>query len=382
MSDNSRRRFLKLATAGAALPLMAREGLLAGQAKKTSRPASTTTIEQARSLAIPTVDSLRSVTMTHRFGDYFNPPGLTNFWGCAQAGIDVVGIRSVSFPPLAQGEQSTAALFAVGEIVTGVLYVDGQYFASTKQSIEFTWQPDRVERRSHLGDLHFSSTMIVPFERAAVAVAFTIENKGKTRRSTEIKLALRGGVAKSVKPWDQAYSPGEFDNDRTVDKERGAVLFKSQHSGVFAIQGAWPRADEVLPAWLVYKLNLAPGEKKRIIFANVIGEKSDEVQRVYESLVRNFDGEAEKVKHEWNTELKAAFTPGNDRFSGYLPTLITTDDAVRRLYHMSAMSALFFKRTTPQSVYGRTYVTLAPRYWETTTFIWDISLRLDVAGPA
>jgi hypothetical protein len=38
------------------------------------------------------------------------------------------------------------------------------------------------------------------------------------------------------------------------------------------------------------------------------------------------------------------------------------------------MSALYFKRTTPHSVYGTTYVTLLPRYWETATFLWDISL--------
>ena len=38
------------------------------------------------------------------------------------------------------------------------------------------------------------------------------------------------------------------------------------------------------------------------------------------------------------------------------------------------MSALYFRRTTPHSVYGTTYVTLMPRYWETTTFLWDISL--------
>ena len=77
---------------------------------------------------------------------------------------------------------------------------------------------------------------------------------------------------------------------------------------------------------------------------------------------------------EWNAELKAAFTPGNDIFSGYLPTLVTTDDNVKRLYHSAVMTALYFRRTTPHSVYGTTYVTLMPRYWETTTFLWDICL--------
>ena len=85
--------------------------------------------------------------MTHKFGDLFNPPGLTNQWGCAQAAMDVAAVRSIAFPPFAQGEMNVAPLGAGGELMTGVLYVDGEYFASTKTPIEFVWQPDRIERR-------------------------------------------------------------------------------------------------------------------------------------------------------------------------------------------------------------------------------------------
>jgi hypothetical protein len=371
MGDNTRRDFLKLAAAGATLSRVFVVGG-AGPAEQDEpgpgRP------PEAPGSAVPTVDSLRSVAMPHRFGDLFNPPGLTNQWGCAQAALDVVGVRSISFPPYAQGEQSTAALSATGEILTGVLYVDGEYFTSSKEPIEFVWQPDRIERRARHKTLAFASTTIVPFERMAVAVALSVQNTGNARYRGEIKLALRGGVAMSVTPWSQAYSPGEFDNDRTVDRARGAVLFKSQHTAAYGMQGAWPVADEVLPSWLVYRLDLAPGERRTITFANVIGESAGNVTRVYDALVRDFDRQAARVRDEWNAELAAAYTPGNDRFSGYLPTLVTTDAAVRGLYHTAAMSALFFKRTTPTSVYGRTYVTLAPRYWQTTTFIWDISL--------
>ena len=88
---------------------------------------------------------------------------------------------------------------------------------------------------------------------------------------------------------------------------------------------------------------------------------------------------ASETTDEWNAQLKAAFTPGNDRFSGHVPTLVTTDDNVKRLYHSAVMSALYFRRTTPHSVYGTTYVTLMPRYWETTTFLWDISPECDAA---
>lgn len=377
MSEHKRRDFLKLAAAGVVTPaLLPRVSRGAGKIEHADLQQRRTGAARARnvSLDIPTVDTMRSVTMPHRFGDLFNPPGLTNQWGCAQAAMDVTGVRSIAFPPFAQGEMNTAALSSGGELLTGVLYVDGEYFAATKETVEFVWQPDRVERRARYHGLELSSVMIVPFKQMSVAVRLTVENRQRTRRVTEIKLALNGGVTKSVTPWNAAYSPGEFDNARTIDKDRGAVLCKSVRSAAYSLQGAWPRADEVLPSWLIYRLNLAPGEKRTITFVNALAEKAAEAQRNYDGLVRNFDAAAARVRDEWNAELKAAFTPGNDRFSGYLPTLVTTDESVRRLYHSAVMSALFFKRTTPHSVYGTTYVTLAPRYWETTTFLWDISL--------
>jgi hypothetical protein len=371
MADESRRAFLKQAAVGAAVPWLV-------DSQQAARPVLThaDTAEQAVALATPTVDSLRSISMRHAYGDLFNPPGLTNFWGCAQAALDVTGVRSLSFPPLAQGELSTAALDATGEMLTGVLYVDGEYFTSTRQPIEFVWQPDRIERRAEHRDraLEFSTTTIVPFERRAVLIRLQVRNVAHATRKVEIKLALRADVAKSVTPWNAAYSPGEFDNTREVDRERGAVVFASRHSDACAVQGAWPIADEVLPSWLVYRLTLAPAQSWHATFAVVLDEHPDAARKTYDALVRGFDAEAARVRDEWNRELASAFTPGNDRFSGHLPLLVTTNPAVRRLYQTAAMSALFFKRTSPASVYGRTYVTLAPRYWQTTTFIWDISL--------
>ncbi|MEW5978297.1 MAG: hypothetical protein AB1898_21075 [Acidobacteriota bacterium] len=323
---------------------------------------------------IPNVTTLCSVVMPHRFGDLFNPPGLTNFWGCAQAALDVTGIRSVSFPPFAQGEQNIAPLGANGEVITAVLFLDGEYDAARKPLIEFVWQPDRIQRRSTYKSFQLTSTTIVPFERQAVLVSLTVKNTSPQRRRLELKLGLNGGVTQSVKPWDQAYSPGELDNEREVDSQRGAVSFRSRHRQAYAIQGAWPRADAVSPAWLLFQLDLGPGEQRTITFANVLGSSREGVIADYDRLVQNFENEAERVRNRWNEELKAVFTPDNERFSGHLPLLVTADPSVRRLYHQSAMSALFFRRTTPHSTYGTTYVTLAPRYWQTTTFLWDISL--------
>jgi hypothetical protein len=269
---------------------------------------------------------------------------------------------------------NVAPLGAGGELLTGVMYVDGEYFTATKTPIEFVWQPDRVDRRSIYKGLELKSTMIVPFRTMSVAVKLTVTNVTKVRKKTEIKLAVNGGAAKSVKPWNAAYSPGEYDNDRTVDRGRNAILCKSKHSDAWVMQGTSPRATSILPSWITYQLDLAPRESASIVFVNSLGGSPASVQKEFDSIVNSFDAIAKATTDEWNAQLKAAFTPGNSIFSGHVPTLVTTDDNLKRIYHSAVMSALYFRRTTPHSIYGTTYVTLMPRYWETTTFLWDISL--------
>jgi hypothetical protein len=376
MEEVKRREFLKAITAAAALPAIT--GATAG---------SIVAAEPAVALLpdIPTCDSMRSVTMTHKFLDLYAWPGLTNQWGCAQASMDITGVRSIAFPPFAQGEMNVAPLGSGGELLTGVLYVDGEYFTATKTPIDFVWQPDRIERRSLYKGLELKSTTVVPFRTMSVAVKLTVSNMTKARRKTEIKLAINGGAAKSVQPWNAAYSPGEYDNARAVDAGRNAILCKAIHSEAFVLQGSSPKANKIEPSWLVYEFDLAPRESKSIVFVNSLGESAAAVQKDFDSIVNNFDAVAKSTTDEWNRQLRAAFTPGNDVFSGHVPTLVTTDENVKRIYHSAVMSALYFRRTTPHSVYGTTYVTLMPRYWETTTFLWDISLSamlLSMLDPA
>lgn len=323
---------------------------------------------------IPTCDSMRSITMTHKFLDLYAWPGLTNQWGCAQAAMDVTAVRSIAFPPFAQGEMNVAPLGSGGELLTGVMYVDGEYFTATKTPIDFVWQPDRIERNSVYKGLELKSTTIVPFKTMSVAVKFTVSNQTKARRKVEIKLAINGGASKSVKPWNAAYSPGEYDNTRTVDQGRNAVLCRAKHSDAVVLQGTSLKPAELLPSWIVYNFDLAPRESVSFVFVNSLGGTPADVQKDYDGIVNNFDAVAKATTDEWNAQLKAAFTPGNAVFSGHIPTLTTTNDDLKRIYHSAVMSALYFRRTTPHSVYGTTYVTLMPRYWETTTFLWDISL--------
>ena len=101
--------------------------------------------------------------------------------------MDVTAVRSIAFPPFAQGEMNVAPLGSGGELLTGVLYVDGEYFTSTKTPIDFVWQPDRVERRSSYKGLELKSTTIVPFKTMSVAVKFTVTNTTTSRRKSRDK---------------------------------------------------------------------------------------------------------------------------------------------------------------------------------------------------
>ena len=371
MSKFKRRDFLKTTMAGIA----------AGAILKGSANAEDNLMPKTGSLAqkvnlpdIPTCDSMRSIVMTHKFGDLYSLPGLTNQWGCASPAMDAVAVRSIAFPPYAQGEMNVAPLGAGGELLTGVLYIDEEYFAASKTPVDFVWRPDRVERKAIYKGLEITSTMIIPFQTMSVAVKFTVKNITKQRRKTEVKLAINGGATKSVKPWNAAYSPGEYDNERTVAQKRNGVLYKSKHTSAYTFQGASPRANNLLPSWIIYNFDLAPNESKSFTFVNSLGETKEKVEKEYDTIVNNFDAVAQATNDEWNAQLKAAFTPNNPYFSGYVPTLVTSDDSVKRIYHNAVTHALYFRRTTPHSVYGTTYVTLMPRYWETTTFLWDISL--------
>ena len=218
----------------------------------------------------------------------------------------------------------------------------------------------------------------------SVAVKFTVKNTTAQRRKTEIKLAINGGVAKSVTPWNAAYSPGEYDNARDDRLGREMRSFRrSKHSERLSYRACRQSRHRLSTSWVVYDLILRPNSRDRSRSSIRSAGRAAEAENDFDSIIADsFDAVATATTDEWNAQLKAAFTPGQRSFSGHVPTLVTTDENVKRIYHSAVMTALYFRRTTPHSVYGTTYVTLMPRYWETATFLWDISPECDAAGDA
>lgn len=324
----------------------------------------TVPLQKTRDLrSLPTVDDLRSDTLEHRFGDLWNPPGLTNFLGCAQVDLDPVAVRSISFPPL-----------ATGDLVTGTLFLDDRLFTALGVALSTTWQPDRVERTAWWDGLSISTTTVVPTGRQAVLVRLSISNWTLEGRALPVRLSLRSAVTKRLARWDEPYPPCEHDNDVEVDAGRGALVWRARSSDAVMVQGGLPRADTVDEHGIRWSPVIPAAGTWTADLVITLGEHVEGALADFDAIAADTAAQVAGCETLWNDELEAVFTPANDRYSGCLPRLETSDPALRRLWLMGVIGVVYFKRDNPYSVMGRTYDTLMPRYWQSLTFLWDYSL--------
>jgi hypothetical protein len=331
------------------------------------------------SSGIPTSNDLGSSPLVHRAADLFNPPALTNFRGVVQAAVDPVALWNLKFPPL-----------ACGELVSGQLFLDGWLFGASGEPVTFRWYPDRIERSATWRGLEVESTTVLAWGTTAAVVRFAVRNVSGSDRRVRLGLGLQGSVGRSMTGWLQAVAPTEqaapptvdgmdhppgpvADADLAIDPERGAIVYAAP-SGATAIQGVVPATGRVDPRGAWFELELAAGERWQAAYIHAVADDAATARAVYDRVAADVDGEIERANREWDAEIAAAFTPANDRYSGSLPILETADDDLRRLYHAGVLGVLYFKRESPNAVVPRAYDTLMPRYWATTTFIWDYSL--------
>jgi hypothetical protein len=268
----------------------------------------------------------------------------------------------------------------MGEAVSGNLFLDDRLFTALGAPVATTWRPDCVVREATWDGLAVRTTTVVPFGAMAVVVQLVITNNGETERRVPVRLALRGGITQQLVRWAEPAPPGEDDNDLELDDVRGALVFTARHSKAVLVQGGVPRAEQHDPHGLRWAPVIAAGGSWRASYILAIGPEIDSALTAYDALAVDPVGEVAKAKREWNVELAAVFTPGNDRYSGHLPLLVTSDPDLRRVWLMGVIGVVYFKRDNPHSVLGRTYDTLMPRYWQSLTFLWDYSLSSLVHG--
>ncbi len=129
------------------------------------------------------------------------------------------------------------------------------------------------------------------------------------------------------------------------------------------------RASSVY-AGFAYEIDLPPGESWRLRYVNALGGTLAAALDAYDDARAHFEARQEQARAAWQSEIEAAFTAGNDRFSGSLPTLEGGHGSIRQLYATGALNLLFMKRTDPRNRFGTSYKTISPRSGA-TSWLWD-----------
>src|SRR3954454_12090077 len=238
-------------------------------------------------LSPPTVRDFCSDSLVHGFGDLWNPPGLTNFLGCAQVDLDPVAIRSVSFPP-----------YAMGEVATGNLFLDDRLFTALGVPVATTWRPDRVVREAEWDGLAVRTTTVVPFGHMAVLVRLEVTNTGADPRQVPVRLALRAGVTRQQVRWSEPAPPGEEDNDLELDPARPAMVWTARHSNAVVVQGGVPGADSCDVHGLRWSPVIVAGGTWVASYLLTIGADAEEALASYDALAVDVEQLPERCRGE------------------------------------------------------------------------------------
>lgn len=328
---------------------------------------------------IPTVGDLAADPVAHHYDDMVAPSGLTNFLGTAKVEHDLTAIGAVAFPPVSQGLTRTAACF-----------VDGRLLESYGAPITHEWRPDRVRRSASLPGLDLATVTVCAPGETAVAVDVGVTNTGDRARTVTVTLSLTAAAARSEDAWLDAVAPEE-PNRAALGPSR--LVFTNESETAWCVQGvdadAEVRLSGIAPASAEHEvgiggierggevtvsLEVAPGATARFGYVHAVGESHEAATAAFEAVAADVPGAVEAAESFWNAQLEAAFRPGNGEFSGHLPVLETSSEALRRLYWWGVLGVVWFRRDFAGNVLGRSYDTLMPNYWATTTFIWDYSL--------
>lgn len=330
---------------------------------------------------LPQLDDFRSAVLTHRTGELFNPPGLTNFHGCLQAATDILAVQHLTFAP-----------WSTGESVLGALTLNDRALHTTGLPIEFRWRPDRIERRMSADGLELASTTVMGVRQQAVTVVLRLTNPTGGPLPARLRVLTGEGVIHSTTGWKTPYSPRECPaisttpwdgtppasslvrNQVEVTPDNDGLLYTSRTSPARAVQATSPRPDRITRRWLDFDWQLAPGESRELAFFVALGDDRADLFAQLAAWRTEPAAAIRAAEADWQAEIAAVFTPGNERYSGHVPVLRTANADLRTIYLNAVISVVYFKREHPLSRSGRTYTTLMPRYWVTTSFINDWSL--------
>ena len=285
-------------------------------------------------------------------------PALNNSLGSGKAMWDAVGIGNLSFPPITM----------TGD--TGSLLIDGQ--APTLDQTR--WFAYQVLRQATAGSLGIDTAVRMPYDKRGIMFHVVLTNHGGETRTFELKINLSAATSRHEHwGWGVPRDKGAAARfSTTARRGRWSLLLSDRQNRLANCFSFEQRPDELSAQehFALWHMSLKPGASATINYVLVVGEDDKAVEALASDWAKHFDASFDRVPTDWQEQFDAMFTPNNSRFSGNLPTLVTPDEKVRRVYYMSAVSLLSVLRTG-FPIAPRVYVSNTPESNCTMMYFWD-----------
>jgi hypothetical protein len=286
-------------------------------------------------------------------------PAVNGTQGSAQAVRDVLAMGKLSFPPITMTG------------TTGALFINGKSPLLKKSR----WYPYQILRKSSVGNIGIETAVRMIYEHDGLMFHIILKNNGESSQKFKLRINLTAYTSRHSH-WGWKI-PRDADTSlfmaHSVDSNRSLILQNSNQelSNCFSFER---KPEELIvdknSGYAKWEITLQPKSSKEINYVLVFGDKEKDVHNLAIESASNFNSEYKSIKGNWQKHWAAMFTPNNSYFSGYVPTLVTSDKKMRRIYYMSLVSLLSVYRTC-FPIAKRVYVSNTPESNCTMMYFWD-----------
>ncbi len=336
-----------------------------------------------KTTSIPSLDELSSEWMD--VATLCNLPSVMNFIGGLQSTPNILAFQFLTLPPHAQTGSITSWDESIAKVKSSdnwsceILLEDQPLIAD-----EIRWLPYEVQRKVFTDEIEMQSSTRMPVEQKGVFLRLTIENKSSESKEINLSMNAHGRVRSySDEEWRNWGNKRPYDNEFTaqVNPDKKSILIQDKLSSSVVMYSFvnMPANINVTGDKGNVKWNIAlkPNEKTDIDIVYAVDDNIDRVAKCANDWSTDFDKQFETAKSDWEERWLSMFTPDNKYFSGHLPTLVTDDSKISRVYYHGALIPLLLCRTGyPLS--KNCFVTAGPRWANTLIYFWDLEMWANV----
>ena len=303
---------------------------------------------------IPTIEALASEWLD--VSQITQMPSLHNFHEMAACAPDLLAVNYIPGRRLFVYPVTTR-WYEYETIPVVKLRINGQAYDSTS----CRWYPYQAVRRRSIDDLDVETKVRMVFEGPGILYRVHVTSKSPKSQSVDLAIEVPGDKDDPLDGLSVATA--------SADPKMSIVhAFRQQPDRVEAVDGA------VTATW---RPTLRAGESitVELVMAHSLEEAptpAPAVAKQARDWAKNFDNVWRATKTDWGQRWSDAFTPGNQHFSGSLPTLVTADEKISDIYYRSILTLLVLHRTN-LNMNDRVFITSGERE-KGFVFYWDTSM--------